>query len=100
MRLAVGLALTALALWLADPAAVWRAGAAARPAWIAAAVALVALDRALMAYRWLVLLRALAPGVRPPLGAVMRIFFLSTFVGTFLPSIGVTLVDASGNELA
>jgi uncharacterized protein (TIRG00374 family) len=35
-----------------------------------------------------VLLRALTPGSRPPLGAVMHIFFVSSFVGNFLPSVG------------
>jgi glycosyltransferase 2 family protein len=92
LRLAVGLGLTVLALWLADPAAVWRAGKAARPEWIAAAVALVAIDRALMAYRWIVLIRAVAE--RVPLPIVLRIFFVSTFVGTFLPSVGGDAVRA------
>jgi uncharacterized protein (TIRG00374 family) len=31
---------------------------------------------------------------RPPLGAILRIFFVSTFVGTFLPSVGGDLVRA------
>lgn len=92
VRLAIGLALTALALWLADPAAVWRAGTAARPGWIAAAVALVALDRALMAYRWIVLVRTVSG--RVPLPTVLRVFFVSSFVGTFLPSVGGDAVRA------
>jgi uncharacterized protein (TIRG00374 family) len=41
-----------------------------------------------MAYRWIVLLRALTPGSRPPFADVLRVFFVSTFVGTFLPSAG------------
>ena len=45
-------------------------------------------DRALMALRWMELLCALTPGSRPPLAAVLRMFFVSTFVGTFLPSVG------------
>src|SRR4051794_6490652 len=61
-----------------------------------------------MAYRWLVLLCALTPGSRPPFGAVLRIFFVSTFVGTFLPSVGGDLyrayslsrLDVSGVESA
>ena len=36
----------------------------------------------------MVLLCALTPGSRPPFGAVMHIFFVSSFVGNFLPSIG------------
>src|SRR5688572_25167442 len=54
---------------------------------LAVAISLVLVDRALMAYRWMVLLCALAPGTRPPFAAVLRIFFVSTFVGSFLPSI-------------
>jgi glycosyltransferase 2 family protein len=92
LRLTVGLVLTALALLLADPVAVWRAAAAADPAWIAAAVALVVFDRALMAYRWIVLIRAIAGPVSLP--AVLRVFFVSTFVGSFLPSVGGDAVRA------
>src|SRR4029453_14065269 len=56
--------------------------------WIAAAVLLVFIDRALMAWRWMDLLCALTPGSRPPFGVILRTFFVSTFVGSFLPSIG------------
>ena len=49
---------------------------------------LVLVDRALNAYRWIALLAALSPGSRPPFPTVLRIFFVSTFVGTFLPSVG------------
>lgn len=87
LRAAVAIGLTAYILWQADPAAVLRAAGSADWTWIAAAVALVLLDRALMAYRWMVLLCALAPGTRPPFRAVLRIFFVSTFVGSFLPSV-------------
>ena len=52
-------------------------------------------DRALMAYRWVVLLCTLDPADRPPLAGVMRIFFVSTFLGTFLPaSVGGDAVRA------
>jgi uncharacterized protein (TIRG00374 family) len=48
-----------------------------------------------MAYRWLVLLAPIPELDRPPLGAVVRIFFTSTFAGTFLPaSIGGDVVRA------
>jgi glycosyltransferase 2 family protein len=46
------------------------------------------IDRALMAWRWMDLLCALTPGSRPPFPIVLRTFFVSTFVGSFLPSIG------------
>lgn len=87
LRLTLAVALTAFVLWRVHPAEVVRAAAATDWRWIAAALALVLLDRALMAYRWMVLLCALTPGSRPPFPAVLRIFFVSTFVGSFLPSI-------------
>jgi uncharacterized protein (TIRG00374 family) len=85
--LAVGL------LWYAAHGVDWgQVGTALRRAswgWIALAVALVVVDRVLMAWRWLVLLRALETGPPLPLARVLRVFFISTFAGTFLPgSIG------------
>ena len=41
-----------------------------------------------MAWRWIILLRALETPAPPPLGDILRIFFVSSFVGTFLPSVG------------
>ena len=87
VRLLIAVLLTAYVLWAANPADVARAAAAADWRWIGAAVLLVLVDRALMAYRWMVLLCALSPGTRPPFAAVLRIFFVSTFVGSFLPSL-------------
>ncbi|MGH9309512.1 MAG: lysylphosphatidylglycerol synthase transmembrane domain-containing protein [Vicinamibacterales bacterium] len=88
LRTAVAVALTAYVVWKADPATIVRVSAGADLRWIGGAIALVAVDRALNAYRWVVLLRALTPGSRPPIPDVMRIFFVSSFVGNFLPSIG------------
>lgn len=96
LRLIVGLGLTALAFWLAHPAAVLRAGASADPLWLLAAILLVIPDRALMAYRWVVLLRAVDRAHHVPLSSILRIFFVSTFVGTFLPSIGGDAARAYG----
>jgi uncharacterized protein (TIRG00374 family) len=93
----VAVALTALLLWQSDPAAVLEAARGADVRFIVLACALVIADRALMAYRWLALLAPLEPGTRPSLSAVMRIFFVSTFVGTFLPaSVGGDAVRAYG----
>jgi uncharacterized protein (TIRG00374 family) len=88
LRILVAIALTGYVIWRSDPATIVRISAGADPRWIGAALALVVIDRALNAYRWVALLRALTPGSRPPLAAVMRIFFTSSFVGNFLPSIG------------
>ena len=49
-----------------------------------------------MAYRWIVLLYTLDPADRPPLAGILRIFFVSTFLGTFLPSVGGDAVRAYG----
>ena len=96
-RLLVALALTAVFLWIANPSDVLRAGARADLRWIAFAVLLVIIDRALMAYRWLVLLCPIDPADRPARGSVIRVFFVSSFLGTFLPaSVGGDAVRAYG----
>jgi uncharacterized protein (TIRG00374 family) len=89
--------LTAYLFWTSDPRAV--AGAAAIADWrpVGAAVLLVLADRALMAWRWVALLRAIEPLPRPAFRPLMRIFFVSTFVGTFLPaSVGGDAVRSYG----
>ena len=95
LRLAVAIALLLYLLSISNPAEIGRAFAAARPWPILVAVLLTLADRALMAHRWLLLLAHVPAEGRPPLGAVMRIFFVSTFLGTFLPaSVGGDLVRA------
>jgi glycosyltransferase 2 family protein len=96
VRLAVAITLTAAVFWKANPGAVARTAAHAGLRWIALAIALTILDRVLMAYRWLVLLCPLDAADRPPFRPVMRVFFTSTFVGTFLPGGGADLVRAYG----
>lgn len=97
VRAVIAAGLTALLLWQSDPHAVWQAARGADWRFIVLACTLVAIDRVLMAYRWLTLLAPLDPERRPPLGTVMRIFFVSTFVGTFLPaSVGGDAVRAYG----
>ena len=86
LRAAVAVALTAAVLWRADLAAVLDAFRGPNPAPLVAAVALVIVDRALMGWRWIALLGAMDAGHRPRLGAALRVFFVSTFLGTFLPA--------------
>jgi uncharacterized protein (TIRG00374 family) len=95
-RIAVAGGLTAYILWKSHPREVLAAaaGMAWRP--VVVAILLVFLDRALMAYRWVVLLSTLEPTDRPPLRDVLRVFFVSTFVGSFLPSVGGDAVRAYG----
>ncbi len=102
-RLVVALGLTAFLLWKIDPALVWQTAAHARPAPLVAAVLLVVVDRTLMAWRWLWLLvpfqgPSAGAGGRPSVGlaAILHVFFVSTFVGTFLPaSVGGDAVRAT-----
>lgn len=69
----------------ASPRAVGASLAGASPTWLLGAAALVILDRVANAYRWLLLLRAIEPGRDVPFSAVMRVFFVSGFLGSFLP---------------
>ncbi|HMD36873.1 MAG TPA: lysylphosphatidylglycerol synthase transmembrane domain-containing protein [Vicinamibacterales bacterium] len=92
LRLAVAAGLTGYLLWKSHPRDVAAAAAGADWRPIALAVLLVLVDRTLMAYRWIGLLCTIE---RPRLAALLRIFFVSTFVGTFLPaSIGADAVRA------
>jgi len=94
LRVAVAAGLTTYVLLRSNPGEAASALAGASPRHLAAAVALVLADRSLMAFRWLVLLRPLA-AARPPFADVLRVFFVSTFVGTFLPaSVGGDAVRA------
>lgn len=95
LRICVAAALTGFLLWKSDPRAVLAAAAQADLRNIGVAVLLVFVDRTLMAYRWVVLLRPVTGEAPPRLAIVMRIFFVSTFVGTFLPaSVGGDAVRA------
>ena len=95
-RIAVAGGLTAYILWKSHPRDVLTAASGADWRPVTIAVLLVFLDRALMAYRWVVLLYTLEPADRPPLPEILRVFFTSTFVGSFLPSVGGDAVRAYG----
>ncbi len=86
VRLAFAGGLTAYLLWKSHPRDVAAAATGAHWGPIVVAMALVLADRTLMAYRWVALLFAIQPDSRRDFAAVMRIFFVSTFVGTFLPA--------------
>jgi uncharacterized protein (TIRG00374 family) len=107
VRLGFAGGLTAYILWKSHPRDVMAAASGAHWGPIALAILLVLVDRTLMAYRWVALLYALRPDSRQQFTAVMRIFFVSTFVGTFLPaSVGgdavrsyqVTKLNVSGGD--
>jgi hypothetical protein len=90
----VAVVLTAAVFYLAHPSDVLRAAAGADWRWLAAAAASVLVDRALMALRWIDLLVALTPGSRPRVASVMRIFFVSSFVSNFVPSVAADMYRA------
>lgn len=63
--------------------------------WLAGVLLLVFVDRGLMAWRWIALVRAAEPDSRLSSTALARTFFVSTFAGTLLPgSIGGDAVRA------
>jgi len=95
LRVAVAAGLTGYLLWKSHPSDVARAMSGADWRLIGGAVLLVLVDRALMAYRSVLLLCTIDPDVKPAIAPLMRIFFVSTFLGTFLPaSIGGDAVRA------
>jgi uncharacterized protein (TIRG00374 family) len=94
-RLLIAAGLLAYTFWRSNPREVWHIAAGALAAPLVAAISLVLVDRALMAWRWVVLLRPLEGKTLPPFGTLLRIFFVSTFLGTFLPgSVGGDAVRA------
>ena len=96
-RLAIAAGLTGYMLWKSHPSEVLAAAAGADWRPMALAVVLVLIDRTLMAYRWVALLCIVDPRQRPPLGALIQVFFVSTFLGTFLPaSIGSDVLRSYG----
>jgi uncharacterized protein (TIRG00374 family) len=95
LRLFLAISLVGYLFWRADPQAVARAFSGTRWTPLLIVVSLVLVDRALMAFRWFALLRPLEGRPLPPFSVIVRVFFVSTFVGTFLPgSIGGDAVRA------
>lgn len=84
LRLVVSAALVAVLLSRLDLADMARFVSQANAALVLVTLAAVGVDRCLMAGRWVYLLETL--GVRAPRMRVTKIFFLSTFFGSFLPT--------------
>lgn len=96
-RILAGVGLMAVLLYYANPREVARSLAGASPGWLLTAIAVVIVDRLANAYRWLVLLRAIEPARHIALGAAVRVFFVSGFIGSFLPgSVGGDAVRTLG----
>lgn len=96
-RLIITAAILAYLLRSIDVGASVQAMLRVDPRWFAFTLLLVAIDRALMAVRWLLLLRA--AGVDISARAALRIFLTSSFVGSFLPA-GVGADAARAYEVA
>lgn len=85
-RLLFTIGLTAYLLYKTNPRDIGLALAGVDWRWIWVAIALVFADRLLMALRWIWLLAPIGRAAMPPMRAIMRIFFVSSFVGSFIPS--------------
>jgi uncharacterized membrane protein YbhN (UPF0104 family) len=78
---------TAILAWLAtriDMGAAARAVLSVSPGHLVLVLLLVAVDRLVMIWRWILLLTARGVAVRP--GEAARVFLVSSFVGSFLPA--------------
>ncbi len=95
-RIAFAAGLTAWVLRKSQPAQVLAFTAHAQLTPLFIAIGLVLFDRTLMAWRWLLLLRPFPAAQRPAFRDLLRVFFVSTFVGSFLPaSVGSDAVRAA-----
>jgi len=83
-RLIITAAILAYLLRSIDAGAAAKAVLRMDPWWFALTLVLVALDRGVMALRWVILLRA--ANVDVPTRSAVRIFLTSSFVGSFLPA--------------
>ncbi len=94
-RVVVTVAILAFLSTRIDMAESARAVAAVRLPRLALVLALVAVDRLIMILRWILLVHASGMAITTP--AVVRLFLVSSFVGSFLPAgIGADAVRAYG----
>ena len=94
LRIGLATGLTVLLLWWSDPGRVVQVALGADWRLLAATVGLGIGDRGLRAWRWIALLPPDIPA-RTGMAPLLRIFFVSTFIGTFLPgSVGGDAVRA------
>jgi uncharacterized protein (TIRG00374 family) len=84
VRLAITAVILAILAMGIDMAAAARAVASVDLAYLALVLGLVAVDRAIMILRWILLLRA--SGIAISSAGAARLFLVSSFVGSFLPA--------------
>jgi glycosyltransferase 2 family protein len=91
LRLGLSIALMAFILYRIDVAAMGRTLAGAHAGFIVLGLAIIVLERMVMAWKWRWLLAA--KGLRVSFSRVLKIVYLGNFIGTFLPSsLGVDVV--------
>jgi len=84
VRIAVTAAILAWLVSTVDMSAALAALAGTDPRWFLLSLVLVAADRLVMAWRWLLLLRSGGVAIGAP--TATRVFLVSSFVGSFLPA--------------
>jgi len=95
IRLVITAAILAYLATRIDMAEAARAAGAIRRPHLLAVLGLVALDRAVMILRWILLLRA--SGIAITTRDAIRLFLVSSFVGSFLPAgVGADAARAYG----
>jgi len=95
VRLAITAIILAILAMGIDMGAAAQAIATIDLRFLAAVLALVALDRSVMILRWILLLRA--RGIQISIGEAVHLFLVSSFVGSFLPAgIGADAARAYG----
>lgn len=95
VRLTVSLALLGLLAWMVDLQAVAGVVMTADAPLLALMLALLAAERLFAAWRWHVLLRAVAPAM--PFWPVLRVTLISNFAGAFLPGgVGIEVLKVHG----
>jgi len=95
LRLGATAVLLTVLFAMVDLAALGRVIASARADLLLGMLALFVLERVFAAYRWLVLLRVAEPDVR--FWPVVRVTFVSNFLGAFLPgTVGIEVLRVHG----
>jgi uncharacterized protein (TIRG00374 family) len=85
-RAVIAVVLTAALVYISHPREIWAAVTQADPWLLALAFGLVLVDRAVMAHRWYELLGPAFSGRRPPFLDVLHVSFVSSYLGTLLPT--------------
>ncbi|MCP4004877.1 MAG: flippase-like domain-containing protein [bacterium] len=93
LQAALGIGLVVLLVFLVELGETLAILRNARPGWIAAGLSITVVSRILMAYKWNLLLRARSVWI--PQLEILRIYYISNFLGIFLPAtVGMDVIRA------